>query len=478
MKFDVVFVGGGVSGLAAGFELQRRRPELNQLVLEKDGQVGGKTRSSSEEGFTFDWGANGFRPTPETLQLVERLGIEEKLASASERARFRYLYKDGGLRRVPRGPGEFLTSQLLSPGGKLRAALEPILSGRQDREESVYGFVARHFGFEVAGVLAEAMVLGVTAGDARRLSLDALFPALRRLEAESGSLLRGMVSSRGRPESRTEQTSRLKQASHNREASRTPPASGRRAASAPPLYSFSPEGMGALTSALAERVPVRTEAEVTRLIPLPEGGFELTLTSGERLESERVVLAVPAFSAAHLLRSFLPAAADPLERIEYADVDVFALGFHRVDVAHPLDGFGFLVPRGEGVRSLGVLWTSSLFEQRAPNEAVLLRVIAGGAVDPGFHRLGHDDALAAVRRDLRLTLGVVREPQFSRRISIPRAIPQYLLGHGQLVARAMTALSATPGVVLAGNAYFGVAVNDCVRDAVRVVDELLMPNAG
>jgi oxygen-dependent protoporphyrinogen oxidase len=443
VDYRVAVIGGGISGLSAAFEIRRRRPDWEVVVLEREAVAGGKVRSSTEGGYTFDWGPNGFQEAKQTLDLVDELGLRDRLVGASERARFRYLYRDGGLRRLPLKPQQFLNTELLSPLGKLRAALEPIVAGKpKGGEETVHGFVSRHFGHEVANALAAPFVLGVAAGDARRLSVDALFPALRRMESEHGSLIRAMSSRRG---------------------SR---------ASGPALYSFSPGGMGELTAALSGRIGsgLRTGAVVEALAPVA-GGFELALSGGERLRAERVVLATPAFVSARLLAPFLEEAAEPLAAIPYVDVDVFALGFHRLDIAHPLDGFGFLVPRGEELRCLGVLWSTSLFDGRAPDNEVLVRVLAGGGVDPDFGGLTDDEALAVVARDLRLSLGITAEPTFARRLALAQALPQYEIGHSNRVDRAMRAVAGHGGLVLAGNAFHGISVNDCVRDAQRVANE-------
>ncbi|MEX2536400.1 MAG: protoporphyrinogen oxidase [Trueperaceae bacterium] len=459
MVHNVIVIGGGISGLTAAFELRKRRPGWSILVLEKEDVAGGKVRSGSIDGFTVDWGPNGFQAAPHTLELVEELGLEAKLSPASDHARYRYLYRDGSLRRVPVKPREFLATELLSPAGKLRAALEPLLGRRyaNGTDESVHDFVARHFGGEAARTLAATMVLGITAGDSRRLSAGALFPRMRQMERDHGSLLRAMASSRG---------------SSTRGSSK-----GRRSAGAA-LYSFKPGGMGELTAALGRHLgdDLRTGTEVEMVNAGNGGGYEVTLTSGERLQTEQLVVATPAYTSARLLGPILAGATDALEQIPYAQVDVLVMAYHRVDVAHPLDGFGFLAPRGEGVRSLGAIWTSSLFEESAPAGTVFLRVLAGGVLDPGFGELEDAQAFAAVAHDLRLTLGVTAEPIFSQRISIPRAIPQYELGHRGRVERAMAAARHWPGLVLAGNAFHGVAVNDCVRDALRVADEMVGVN--
>lgn len=451
----MAIVGAGISGLAVAHELRRREPRLAIVIVEKDDTSGGLVRSTLTAGYTLDWGPNGFQPAEATLKLVERLALTDRLTPASGTARSRYLFRDGGLRQVPVKPQQFLATELLSPVAKLRAGLEPLLSSRSKRvsgqEESVFDFVARHFGRQVASRLAEPMVLGVTAGDARKLSLDALFPRLRKMEAEHGSLLRAMARSGNK-------------SSEN----------GGRAGAA--LYSFSPGGMGVLTEALTVSLAdsLRTGSQVSSVEPVAGGGWNLQLAGGGRISAEKVVLAAPAQVSARLLEPLSRKASDALAGIVYADVSVLAFGYDRIDVPHRLDGFGFLAPRGEGVRSLGVLWSSSLFGSHAPERTVLLRVIAGGAVDPGFAALSDSDAIELARRDLRVTMGITARPLLAQRIALPAALPQYELGHRERVSQAMTQVRRFPGLALAGNGYYGIAVNDCIREAGRVVDEILI----
>ena len=233
-------------------------------------------------------------------------------------------------------------------------------------------------------------------------------------------------------------------------------------------------GSGRLVAALEERLTGRLERGVGVEAVQPSArGFSVIKADGQRLEADAVVLATPSFVSAQLVKPFSPTAAEALADIRYADVQVFGLGYHRVDVPNPLDGFGFLVPRGEGVRVLGVLYSSSIFPGQAPDET--------GAA-PGHCRgqrrsrvrsaLTPDEALAAVRRDLRVTMGIVAEPEFVEHIPWPQGIPQYELGHVSRVERAENALAQHP-VFLTGNAYRGVGVNDTVRDARRTADALL-----
>jgi protoporphyrinogen/coproporphyrinogen III oxidase len=444
----VCVVGAGLAGLATAHALLRARPDLEVTVLEADAEPGGKMRTSVEDGFTFDWGPNGFLTNvPETLELAREVGLAERLRPAVDAAARRYIYRDGGLREVPTTPGTFLRSELLSLPGKLRALSEPLLGRRVRREESVHDFVVRHFGHEAARIFAGVFVAGITAGDPRALSVDALFPRLRKLEAAHGSLLQGMAAARRR--------------------AGTPATDGR-------LTSFE-GGVQALIDALAASLGPRLRTDA-RVVALRDDGphapgrdrprLTLELEDDARMDADAVVLAVPAFAAADLLSASTPDAAAALSAIRYADVTVVSLGFDRIDVARPLDGFGFLVPRGEGVRSLGVLWSSSVFPDQAPAGKVTLRVIAGGTLDPGFIALDDDETLAAVRRDLERTMGIVAEPEAVRIVRWPRGIPQFTLGHVERVTTARAALAQRwPRVALAGNYLSGVGLNDTVREA-------------
>ncbi len=449
-------IGAGITGLATAFRLEREHPTWEVVVFEAAPHVGGKARTTVRDGYTVDWGPNGFLASaPDTLALVRDLGLDDALQPAAPSARRRYLYIDGGLRPLPGTPPAFLTSEVVPVHGRLRAALEIVLATAGAEEETVHGFLARHFGRVFADALADAFVSGITAGDARELSVDALFPRLRAMERTHRSLVRALIA-------------------QQRAAKRARAAAGAQQGAAAPgggLTSFRSGGMQRLLDALrnARRGELRLATPVEALEPLGGGrGHRLRVAGASTEPFDDIVLTVPAPAAAALLEPHLPSAAAALAAIPYAGIRVFGLGFDRIDVPRALDGFGFLVPRGQGVRSLGVLWTSSLYPDRAPAGKVLLRVLAGGRLDPSMLELADDDALAAVRRDLRVSMGVTVEPAFVETVRWQRAIPQYTLGHGERLNAVEAALETLPGVHLAGNAYRGVGVNDCVRDAVRV----------
>jgi len=460
----VLVVGGGLSGLASAWFTLQALPDADVTVLEREAAPGGCARSDVVDGYLVDRGPNGFLTNvPESYELAQAVGLGDRLTPATDAARQRSLWFRGALRALPTGPGAFLTSELLSPLGKARVALEPFI-GRAPAgsDETVHGFATRRLGPEFADAFIAPMVLGITAGDATRTSLRSLFPRLARLEDDHGGLVRGMIA--------------------RRRAARTDPSEQVGGPSGPGgrLTSFADGGAETLIEglhrALGDRV--RTGAEVVGLEHAEAGGYRVRLAEGEVLDADRVVVATPSFVAAELLQGVAPDAVDDLRAIPYAGVRVLGLGYDRVDVPRPLDGFGFLVPRGHGVRMLGCLWTSTLFPWQAPEGKVLLRVIAGGLPDPEFVDLSDDEALAIVRRDLDRSMGIVAEPEMVHHVRWQRAIPQYWQGHGERVARAMDAARRAGGLHLTGNAYYGVGLNDCVRDARRIADELRAAVAG
>lgn len=464
----IVVVGGGVSGLASAFRVREAVPGASLTVIEKQPDVGGIARSDEVDGYIVDQGPNGFLTNvPESVELARAVGLEDDLAPATDAAKHRMLFYRGELRSLPTGAGAFLGTGLLSPLAKARVALEPFI-GRApaDADETVHGFAERRLGRAFADAFIAPMVLGITAGDAKLTSVGALFPRLKRLEDEHGGLFRGMLARR-------------------REARARPQTAGGPAGPGGRLTSFRGGGIERLIIALRRELGsvVRTGHAVTRIAA---GGhadgdgrsddqsdgarYRVEIDDGSVVSADVLIVATPAFVAAKLLADVLPEATDDLEAIPYAGVRVLGLGYAREHVPRPLDGFGFLVPRGQGVRILGCLWTSTLFPWQAPEGKALFRVIAGGVPDPDFVHLSDDEALEVVRNDLETTMGITAEPEMVHHVRWEKAIPQYWRGHRERVARIMAAAGARPGLHLTGNAYYGIGVNDCARDANRVAE--------
>lgn len=455
----VVIVGGGIAGLAAARAIRTQVPAAEVVVLERSKRPGGNIRSDRLDGFLCESGPDGFLDNaPATLELVNEVGLSSQLMPSRDEARRRYIFRRQRLHDVPLTPAAFFRSGLLSMPARLRVVAEPLAARAPRHDESILHFAERHIGREAAEVLVGSMVSGIFAGDASHLSLGACFPKMREMDARYGSLVRAMLARR-----------------------REQRASNGMGAPAGRLTSFT-GGMEDLVWAAVASLgrAVWTGRRVVSLRhrapgqPGPRliGAREFTVECAEqRIEADAVVLAGPASESADLVRGFSPGAAALLSAIETAPIAVACLGYDAAALAAergPLDGFGFLVPRGEGPRILGALWETSIYDQRAPEGKALLRVMIGGALDP--HAVEMDDAqlLRVVRDDLERTMRLRLAPGFVHLVRHRRGIPQYTIGHLARLERIEAALAAHAGLFLAGNSYRGVSVNACIEDARRI----------
>lgn len=445
----VAVIGGGISGLAAAYRL--RRAGHDAVVLEAEDRPGGKIRSERADGWLVEHGPNGFLDSRlAVVRLARDVGLSSRLCPADDAAESRYLFVDGALRPIPTSPPAFLASDVLSARGKLRLLREPLVPPRKAfGDESVLSFATRRVGAEAAEKLIDPLVTGIYAADVARLSLPAAFPRLRALEAEHGGLVRGMVA---------RMVGRLRGEG---------PSSGGPGGPGGRLTSF-PGGMGELIEALMRTLDPAAVQLGRPVQRLERAGRRWTVhaAGGEPLTVDGLVVAAPSPVAAKLLGPHAPAVVEPLSAIPYAPAAVVALGYRTIDLPRPLDGFGFLVPSRERRDILGVLWSSTIFRGRAPGGHALLRCIVGGRHRPDLLALDDETLLATVRRDLAAMLGgELPAPRFTRLVRWPEAIPQYELGHLDRKAAAEAAVAPLPGVVLAGNALYGVSLADCAERA-------------
>ncbi len=445
-------IGGGISGLAAAYRL--RRAGHDAVVLEAEERPGGKIRSERRDGWLVEHGPNGYLDSRLAMvRLARDVGLSTRVLPADASAARRYLFVDGRLQLVPQSPPAFAKSDVLSLKGKLRMAREPFVPPRRIfGDESVFRFASRRVGIEAAEKLIDPLVTGIYAGDVERLSLPAAFPKLRALEEQHGGLVRGMLA-------------RMFGRMGGEKAS-----SGGPGGPGGDLTSF-PDGMGEMIRALVDSMDplaVQTGRPVQRIEARdgPGARWRLHAAGGDPVEVDGLVLAVPAHAAAALLAELAPGAVRPLEDIPYAPAAVVALGYRVVDLPRPLDGFGFLIPSRERRDVLGCLWTSTIFRGRAPGGHALLRCIVGGRRRPDLVALDDEALLKTVRADLAAMLGGnLPAPAFTRLVRWPAAIPQYELGHLDRKAAAEAAVARLPGVVLAGNALYGVSLADCAQRA-------------
>jgi oxygen-dependent protoporphyrinogen oxidase len=475
----VAVVGGGVAGLATALAVADRARAagvgLEVRVLEAAPRAGGNLRSERVDGYTVEWGPNGFLDNvPATIELVRRIGLEGELQPAAAAAARRFLYRRGRLHELATQPLRFLASPVLSPGGRLRILREPWTPPKPAGvDETVHAFAARHIGEEAASVLVGAMVSGVFAGDARRLSLECAFPKMAAMEAAHGSLVRAMLA---RLRERRAATRRLAELRARGEEAPELTRPGGPAGPGGTLTSFR-GGIETLIEGLARALDGVLETG-RRVAAIERSGARWRVAAGgETLDAEAVVVAVPAGQAAPLLAPLDAGLGAALAGIPAAGLAVVALAYDAAALGGAPRGFGFLAPRGEGLRILGCLWDSSIFPGRAPAGKVLMRAMIGGALDPAAVALSDDELLAAVRADLGRAMGFAAAPErvwiFRHRLGIS----QYVVGHREKLAALADAERRLPGLLLAGQSYHGISMNACIESAAVLAERVLAAGA-
>jgi len=451
-------LGAGISGLAVGQAILARNPSAELLVFEAGSRVGGKVfTETTPEGYICEWGVNAFLDkSPRTLELCRELGLDVLPADVSAKRRF--VFSEGRLHKLPEKPPEFFLSNLLSLPGRLRVAGE-VFSGRAKKsDETLAEFGTRHLGREAFEKLIDPMASGVFAGDARKMSLKSCFPRIHEVESEYGSLIRGLIT--------------LQKAARKAGAKETPgPGPGG------VLTSFE-NGMSVLTSTIAESLGPRIRLNsAVDSVSFANGNYVVHTADSEE-EFEALIVASPAYAQAGMLRELEPQISGLLGEIEYPALSVVCMGYRKQDVGGAMDGFGFLVPSSERRDILGTVADSYVFPNRAPRGHVLLRTLVGGARKPELADLPEEQLLSLVQSNLKDIMGITADPVFAKVYRHERAIPQYLVGHQRRLEQIDLRLAKFPRLVLTGNAFRGVSLNDCVLNANRTAKMLLGGRGG
>ncbi len=460
-----VVVGGGITGLAAARRLALLAPEAVITLIEREERLGGKIVTERVDGFTIEGGPDSFLSVkPRGIGLCEELGLEGQLQGTDERHRRTFVMKAGRLQRLPEGLTGLIPSRLgpmtrtglISPLGKARMALDFVLPRKRDeRDETLAAFIERRLGREVYDRLIEPLMAGIYAGDGRQLSLAATFPQLRMGEVRHGGLIKGVLA-----------------------AKRAGPIRNPAAPTRPPFLSPC-EGMDALVAALEADLRDRgcrlvTGIAVTEIGQGPESSaYRLRLGDGRTLTAAGVLLATPAFAAADLLDGLDPGVAVALRAITHVSTATVSVAYRAVDLPRPLDGYGYVVPRIEGRPVLACTWTSSKWHHRAPDGHVLIRGFIGRAGQEAVLSGSDAELLALVREEFRQMLGITAEPLLHRVFRWPQGMPQYTLGHLDRVAAVEARLAARPGLLVAGHAYRGVGIPDCIRSGETAAEQVL-----
>jgi oxygen-dependent protoporphyrinogen oxidase len=452
----VAVIGAGVTGLTLAHLLDRRGIPVQ--VFEAQDRPGGAMRTSREEGFLVEHGPNSAQETTPLLrQLFVGLGIDDQFEYASPAAKNRYVVRGGRLHTVPLGPPALLGTGLFSGAAKLRLLAEPFIRRSDpDQDEDLAHFVERRLGREFLDYAIDPFVSGVFAGLPEKLSVRSAFPRLWELEQQYGSLIRGAILGARARRRRQEQSKQSAQS-----------------------FSFR-EGLQTLIDALARSLgdKVRTSAPLRRL--RREGpGFVLELAGQAPVRARAAVLTIPAHAYAELdLDLAWEEARQALARIYYPPVAVVFCGYRHNPLDRPLEGFGFLVPRRENRQILGALWNSSLFSGRAPGGGLALTVFVGGSRQPENALWPEDKLMETVAAELKDLLGLEPRPDLQRIFRWPRAIPQYQVGHQQLIAALEACEQQHPGLYLGGNFRGGISVADCVKSAHALAERVAGALAG
>ena len=454
MKAQVAIVGGGISGLSAAWTLHKR--QVPYVLLEAGSEVGGVIRTESKGGFLLEGGPDSIlAQKPEGLALCRELGLGDRLVPTNPHQRSVFVLHRRRLHPLPEGMAlavptkvlPFLRSGLFSWPGKIRMGLDLVIPPRAGNgDESIASFLRRRFGQEAVDLIGEPLLAGIHAGDPERLSILATFPRFRDLERRHGSLVRGMWSS-------------------------PRPATG--PGEPPPAAFYSLRGgLREVVTALVARLrpgAVRTRAPV-RAVARDGNAFALALEDGERVEAARVIVAAPGPRIAPALEGLVPEVARTIGAIPFASSATVLLGYRREDVAHPLDGYGMLVPRTEGLRTTAVSFVSTKFSGRAPEGHVLLRGFLGGVRDGNVLSLSDDEMAATVRREMAGVLGLRGEPVLTRIFRWPGGTPQLEVGHLARIAEAEGKAAEVPGLHLTGAGLRSTGIPDAVAEATRAAE--------
>jgi len=449
----IAIIGGGISGLSLAFFLKERDSSADITLFESDKRPGGKIWTDRADGFLCEWGVNGFLDNrPKTLELAGRISLEP--LRSNDASRKRYIFSDGRLHRLPESPPAFLMSSLLTLPGKLRVMAEPFIKGNAKDEESLAEFARRRLGVEAYEKLIDPMASGIYAGNPETLSLRACFSKVYDLEKNYGGLIRGMIRL---------QKERKRQGS------------GEKVGAGPGgvLTSFH-EGMGILVRSLVDRLGGRIRLGYKAVSVDRKGkGYVISFSDGSSFEADCVIIASPAYAAADMTRNLDRKLSALAAEIPYPSLSVACLGYKKERISADLNAFGYLIPSREKRKILGTLFDSSIFPNRAPEGHVLLRIMVGGARASDLAMENDQKLLDIIRTELSVTAGIDAAPDFIRIYRHEMAIPQYTVGHIERLRNIEAILGKYPGLYLAGNAYRGIGVNDCIENSAKLAEKII-----
>ena len=451
----IVIIGGGISGLSTAYYLAKSGTP--STLIESRPRLGGVIQTECVEGCTLEAGPDSFLSAkPAALDLIRELGLASDVIGSNDHLRVTFVRKNGRLVPLPDGlmmmvPTRILplvTTGLLSWSTKIRMGLELFRAPKPRAEdESVAEFVEEHYGSEAVDYLAEPLLSGIYGGNPKELSVRSVLPRFVELANQYGSLTRGVLASRAK----------------------TP-----KNPNPAPLFRTLKGGLGQLIDAVSAAIGGKVEVRQTRAHAVERtlSGFRVKL-DGDWLDASRLVLACEAHSASTLLSGIDGRLSELLASVPYSSSMTVALGFDAADLRNPPAGFGFLVPKKERRRLVACTWVGTKFSHRVPNGQIVARCFLGGVDDAGILGESDDAILAAVSGELREIAGIQAKPKFSRISRWPRSMAQYPVGHAERIAELDARVGSIPGLHLAGNAYQGIGIPDCIRMGKSAAEKIL-----
>ena len=467
----IAIIGGGIAGLAAAYRLQEdisAGAEIDCVLLEAGARFGGKIATEHKDGFVIEWGPDSFiSQKPAAIELCKKLGLGDRLVGTNPDQTKTYVYTGKKLVTMPDGlslmiPTKFLPfalTPLFSIPGKIRMGLDLLIPKKRGKaDESLASFVRRRMGEEALQKMAEPMLAGIYASDPETMSIQSTFPMFVQTEQKYRSLILGMLE-------------RKRQMLMQKPGNNHQPFS---------LFMTLKNGLSEMVDAVITKSPditFRTDSKV-REVKKNEAGWQVVLENGEAIEAECVIFATPAKLSADFLQPIAPKVTELLNRIKYVSTATATLAYRAEGFTHPLNGFGFVVPRSEGRKILACTWTSSKFPHRTPEGFVMLRCFVGGALKEDLAEQDTDAIEAMVKKELADLMGIHQEPEFCRVFHNKKSNVQYRVGHADLIESVQKELSTHPGLFLTGSAYTGIGIPDCIQNGTRTADAAIKFLAG
>ena len=460
-KKKIAIIGGGITGLAAAYELTQQARQTNTQIeielFERAPELGGKIITKKDDAYLVEGGPDCFIvEKPWALQLIKELGLENELLNTSSGTSGTFVFDNNALHRLPDGvmmmvPTKmlpFLASKLISWPGKIRMACDVFVPRRKESgDETLASFVRRRLGQEALDKMAEPLIGGIHAGNPENMSLLSTFPRFLEMEQDGGSLIIGMLK---RQKKMVEMMKKM------------PPATGPKKT----FFISLNEGLGRLVDELETVIgneKIHCGRKISQLKPTSDGRWLIEEENHDPITADAVIVTTEAYAAAGLVKNELPRLADLLNEIPYVSSATVSMAFPRLTIPHALDAYGFIVPKIANRRIMAVTWSSIKWDHRAPEGMVLLRAFVGGAQRQELAACGDQEMLNMVKDELSSIMGINSPPEKSWIFRWPQGMPQYVMGHLDRLKAIDTITKEQKGLYLAGAGYRGIGIPDCIN---------------